>query len=172
MKSAKKLNRLTYNPLTLLFGVNHAYLGRVTTFTFRLFTTIIVLIFTAIVLSSERPNKAFIFLIIIYISYLIIDKIRIKKHLDKYNTKFQEGLDLLRDKEFFSAFKKFLKLGGLKEPIFYIIENEPSLLTDTMAGNLKKEDFQKLCNIVENRDVESIISFVKSTILKNKLLNK
>ena len=76
--------------------------------------------------------------------------------MDNYNSKFSEVLVLLRDKKFFKAFKKMVKL-GLKENILWIMDNQPEVLSGSLLSHISKEDFLIISKQIEQKDVNGII---------------
>lgn len=164
MKDITELKKLTNNPIKLLFGLNHFYLTRTFTAIFRGGLSVIIVIISLLSLSLGNYNGV-LFICFLWAGYFLIDKIRIEKHLQSYNSKFMEALELLRSKQFFKSFKKFLKLGGLKEPIFWIIDNDPQLLLGSLSDKVDREQVEKITRQIEKRDVDGVVSSIKRIAL-------
>lgn len=164
MKDLKKLNKLTHNPITLLFGINHKYLKRIFTMWFRIFVTIVSMMFVMIGISVGNYGSIFI-LVILYGVYYLIDHVRIQGHLNKFNEKFKEALNLIESKEYIKGFKKLILL-DLKESTFWIIENNPELLMGSLMENVDKNQFEKITKQIERKDVDGVISSLTNMIFK------
>lgn len=163
MKNLDKLKSLTNNPITLLLGLNHFYLSRVFTCIIRGGISFFALIFGLLIFDGKI--EWLVMYGFIWGIYFLIDKVRIEGHFRKYQRKFNEALDLLRNKEFFKGFKKLIKF-GLKDSINWIMENEPELLTDSILGNISQEKFAKITGLIERKDVDGVISELRKSAFK------
>lgn len=157
MKSLDKINRLTNNPLTLLAGINHFYLNKVFVGGFRAFVSFNATIISLMGIANQGYWIPPLFMGTIWAIYFVIDKNRIEEHLDNYNSKFSEMLELLYQKQFFKAFKKMVKFGA-KDATIWIMENEPEALSGSLLGHVKKEEFVVITKQIERKDVDGILT--------------
>lgn len=164
MKEAITLKKLTNNPIKLLFGLNHFYLKRVFTPVLRGGLSVLIIIMSLYGVSVGN-YQSLLFVVLLWAGYFLIDKIRIEKHLQDYNSKFKEALELLKNKQFFKSFKKFLKLGGLKEPMFWIIDNDPQILLGSLSGKIDRDQFEEIMRQIEKKDVDGVVSSFKKIAL-------